>query len=213
MPVVDAEGQQMMHLWGPQGRQEGAGKLELTLQAQLGKGGFGAVYRVQVKARGRHSLADLRLPGPLAASLEALLRSKASTQPPRGAGGGRRKRNGAAAAGSHGGSIGGGTLSMALKLALPFELLSQEMRNNFQTAERFDANVQQRMQEEYEIMAACAASPHVVDAFAIGTVHYCGAWRPAILLEVRLCCSCGVLWCGVAWCAVLWCDAMPLALL
>jgi hypothetical protein len=43
----------------------------------------------------------------------------------------------------------------------------------------------QRMREEYDVMAACAASPHILDAFCMGTVWMGGSWRPCILMEVR----------------------------
>lgn len=51
-------------------------------------------------------------------------------------------------------------------------------------ASLFDANVQQRMREEYDVMTACAASPHILDAFCMGTLWLAGSWRPCILMEV-----------------------------
>lgn len=66
------------------------------------------------------------------------------------------------------------------------------MQDNFKTPSAFDANVQQRMREEYDIMHACAGSPHIIDAYCMGRVYLAGAWRPCILMEV--CFWCGGLW-------------------
>jgi serine/threonine protein kinase len=73
---------------------------------------------------------------------------------------------------------------MALKVALSFEQISREMQENFREASVFAANVQQRMREEYEVMTACAASPHILDAFCMGNVWLGGSWRPCILMEL-----------------------------
>jgi hypothetical protein len=128
----------LMHLWEPT-RSKGSACLELQLVCQLGKGGFGSVHKVAVKARGSNSLADLRLDGPLGTSLHAIMsRAKAA------AAAARVHQRGTAAHGGSNGSSGssGGAVSMALKLALPFERLSYEMQRNFKTAAVYDANVQ-----------------------------------------------------------------------
>jgi hypothetical protein len=178
--------------------------LDLQLQQQLGKGGFGAVHKVLVRATGNNSLAGLKFTGPLSSSLKTLVkqnktRAKGSSArgPPAAAGGGRGGQTARSRAGSRGGSNGGvshgrsdgssdgGTwVPMALKVALNFEQLSREMQENFREASVFDANVQQRMREEYEVMTACAASPHILDAFCMGNVWLGGSWRPCILMEV-----------------------------
>jgi hypothetical protein len=294
-----------MHVWyqGSKAACEGL-QLDVQLQEQLGKGGFGAVRRVRVKATGDNSLASLKLTGPLQSSLKNLVKAhKAKTKGSRtaagGAGGGRggaaaaggggaggrggaqaaaRSRagsragsrgggsNGGAGGGSDGSSDGGAWVPMALKVSLSFEQLSRDMQDNFRerafayacwllplraftrlqlavwaravfcmscrpflafcagflapvlcalcpllrptiaaaaaaaavsapacdqtaplTASLFDANVQQRMREEYDVMTACAASPHILDAFCMGSLWLAGSWRPCILMEVRAC--------------------------
>jgi hypothetical protein len=41
------------------------------------------------------------------------------------------------------------------------------------------------MRDEFDIMLACAGSPHIVNAFSLGRVWHYGSYRPAILMEVR----------------------------
>jgi hypothetical protein len=79
---------------------------------------------------------------------------------------------------------------MALKVALGFDQLSNEMQGNFKTAAAYEANVATRMGQEYDLMCACAASAHIVDAFCRGMVWVGGAWRPCILMEVGGACVC-----------------------
>jgi len=176
-----------------QGSKPCSAGLDVQLEHQLGKGGFGAVYQVLVKGSGADSLEGLKLTGPLASSLKALLK-KSKARSRRAAAAARRRsrkpatarsRAGANSAGGNGGSSGSSCwVPMALKVALSFEQISTDMQNNFQTPANFDANVNQRMREEYDVMAACASSPHILDAFCMGSVLVGGAWRPCILMEV-----------------------------
>jgi hypothetical protein len=178
--------------------------LDLQLQQQLGKGGFGSVYKVLVRATGNNSLAGLKFTGPLSNSLKTLVkqnrtrpRGSRARGPAAAAGSSRGGQTARSRAGSRGGSYGGGShggsdgssdggtwVPMALKVALSFEQISREMQENFREASVFAANVQQRMREEYEVMTACAASAHILDAFCMGNVWLGGSWRPCILMEV-----------------------------
>jgi hypothetical protein len=136
--------------------------LDLQFQQQLGKGGFGAVHKVLVKATGANSLAGLKLTGPLGNSLKTLIKEgRTKGNVGRGAaaaagGGGSRQQsarsragskgggsNGGGSVGSNGGGGGGSWVPMALKVALGFEQLSREMQDNFREASAFNTNVQQ----------------------------------------------------------------------
>jgi hypothetical protein len=134
--------------------------LDLQFQQQLGKGGFGAVHKVLVKATGANSLAGLKLTGPLSNSLKTLVKEgRTKGNVGRGAaavaaGGSSRQQSARSRAGSKGGGSNGGSVGsngagggswvpMALKVALGFEQLSREMQDNFREAPAFDTNVQQ----------------------------------------------------------------------
>jgi hypothetical protein len=142
---ADVAGQeQTLHMLQPR-----AGCLRLQITGQLGKGGFGSVHRVLVRARGQDSLSSaLHLADPLHTSLQAILRTSSRSSVRGGGGGGRGGSAQQCAHGRKSSSSSGGsssTVGMALKVALPFERLSSDMQRNYKTAAAYDANVEVRL--------------------------------------------------------------------
>uniref|UniRef100_A0A383WPB6 Protein kinase domain-containing protein n=1 Tax=Tetradesmus obliquus TaxID=3088 RepID=A0A383WPB6_TETOB len=126
-------------------------RLQLNMCCCLGRGGFGEVHKAAVKAIGPNSLSALKLRGSAGAAVSQLLAGAA------------------AAAGSSAGSSS--SVTMALKMAPPFHSTSAEVQGNHNNdADLYLKQAQQRMLSEFRLMTACAASPHIVDAFAAGSI-------------------------------------------